>query len=118
VGLIDGFYVADPIYCNEANLAKMFICFNDGDGYIYIQGVDGNVLLADSFKYKLRGTSWNFTVNKSVYNISFSEIDHQDFFPTKMTMEYVPKINRIKLYTKKDMALHGVLFKDGSLSDV
>jgi hypothetical protein len=118
--LFDGFYSADPVFCDESNLDMLVIYFDHGDGYIMMRGADGTILLNDMFQYKMSSRfSFNTNISKPVtFTITFSGLDDQEFFPAKQTIEFLPSTQRIKLYDEEDQSIRGILYKNNAISDV
>ena len=118
--LFDGFYCADPVFCEEGNLESMIFYFDNGDGYIMIKGADGTVLLNDVVQYTLISQSHlNTSISKPhIYKIIFKGIDYQDFFPTTQLLEFIPLTQRIKLYDDDEKKIHAILYKNNAVTDV
>jgi hypothetical protein len=118
--LFDGFYCADPVFCEEGNLESMIFYFDKGDGYIMIKGADGTVLLNDVVQYTLVAQSYFSTsISKPhTYKIIFKGIDYQDFFPTTQLLEFIPSTQRIKLYDDDEKKIHAILYKNNAVTDV
>jgi len=118
--LFDGFYNADPVFCEEGNLDMMVLYFDKGDGYIMIKGGDGEILVNDVFQYTLKNKSGNMTsLDKPIlYEININGIDNQTFFPTKQMLEFIPSTQRIKMYDNKEKTIHAILYKNNAVSDV
>lgn len=118
--LINGFYVADHMFCNESNIDLMCIYLDDGDGYIIIRGQSGKILLNTSFKYNLyRATGMTAALTDAfIYRIEFSDIECTDFFPLIQYLEFMPTTQRIKLFDKDSQVIYGVLYKNNSATDM
>lgn len=118
--LFDGFYSGDPVFCEDGNLEMMIMYFDKGDGYIMIQGADGTILLNDAIHYTLKNKSGSaMSLSKpKLYEITFTGIDYQSFFPTKQMLEFVPTTQRIKMFDNEEKKIHAVLYKNNSVSDV
>lgn len=118
--LFDGFYCADPVFCEEGNLESMIFYFDKGDGYIMIKGADGTVLLNDVVQYKLITESYFYSslAKPCLYKIVFKGIDYQDFFPTIQLLEFIPSTQRIKLYDDDEKKIHAILYKNNAVTDV
>jgi hypothetical protein len=116
--LFNGFYSADPIFCEDSSLDMMMIYFDNGDGYILIKGVDGSILINDVIEYKLiNKTNFNTSLNNTLkYQIIFKGIDYQEFFPTRQFLEFTPSSQKIKLFS--DEKVYGLLYKNNMVSDV
>ena len=118
---IYGWYGADPVYCEEANLDSMILFLNnDGYGYILIKGNDDTIILNDSFTYSLMEKSGSFAsiTEPRQFTIKFKNIDYQEFFPSVQTLEFIPLTQRIKLYDDNEKMTHAILYKNNMVSDV
>ena len=129
--LFDGFYSADPVFCEEGGLEMMIVYFdasknsslfskNSGDGYIMIKGADESILLNDVIQYNLEcksSGSWSLS-EPCLYQITFKGIEYQDFFPTTQMLEFIPSTQRIKLYDDDEKKIHAILYKNNAITDV
>jgi hypothetical protein len=118
--LFDGFYSADPVFCEEANLDMLVIYFDKGDGYIMMKGADGTILLNDVIQYKLVNKSGNvISLSKPIlFEIIFKGMEDQIFFPFKQMLEFIPSTQRIKLYNHKEKTIYALLYKNNAISDI
>jgi len=117
---IYGWYGADPVYCEQANLDSMILFLNDdGCGYILIKANDDSILLNDSFSYLLTEKYPTLSLaSPKKYTIIFKGIDYQDFFPSTQTLEFLPITQRIKLYNEATETTHAILYKNNTVSDI
>lgn len=118
---IYGWYGADPVFCEQANLDSIIMYLNnDGCGYILIKANDGSVILNESFAYTLsaRSSIQLSLTSPQKYTIHFKDIEYQDFFPSIQTLEFIPLTQRIKLYDEQNETTHAILYKNNTVSDI
>jgi hypothetical protein len=122
--LLDGFYVADSIFCEESNLDMLCLYLDNGDGYIFIKGNSGDIILNTPIKYKLiRQTHITAQLNSGyIYTIIFEGLTDNnselEFFPKKQILEFIPTTQRIKLYDDATDTIYGILYKNNSATDM
>ena len=116
---INGFYTADPIFCEQAGLSLIILYFKDKDGYILIKDQSENILLNSSFTYILNPISkLNKLHGECKYTIEFLDLPEQDFFPKKQQFEFIPETHRIKLFDAESKTIYAVLYKNNAASDL
>jgi len=118
--LFDGFYSADPVFCDESGLDMMVLYFDHGDGYIMIKTESDAILLNSTFEYRLSNVSgYALSINSpQIYQITFYNIEDQDFFPTQQMVEFIPTTQRIKLFNREDEQIYGILYKNNAATDM
>lgn len=118
--LFDGFYSADPVFCEESGLEMMVLYFDHGDGYLMIKTVQDVILLNTTFQYKLVSQSGmsRSIEDRQIYQIIFKNIEEQEFFPTTQMLEFMPATQRIKLYSREDQSIYGILYKNNAITDI
>jgi hypothetical protein len=118
--LFSGFYGADPVFCDDSGLELMILYLDRGNGFIMMKSSEGAILLADTIKYTLSSKSmFNASISSPhLYQITFKGIEYQDFFPSVQMLEFSPVTQRIKLYNNDDKTIHGVLYKNNTVTDV
>lgn len=118
--LFDGFYSADPVFCEESGLDMMVLYFDHGDGYLMIKTAQDVILLNTTFQYRLSNQSGMARTIETpqIYKISFTNLEEQDFFPTNQMLEFIPATQRIKLYSREDQSIYGVFYKNNAITDI
>src|SRR6185369_706032 len=122
--LLNGFYEADPDFCDEAGIDMFYLYLNNdatiwGDRSCYIlASIDDEIIINEPTTAHITSQlTWsNFSSNLTTpkyFNVKF-DIDDSDIFPSEQKIRFYPSIGKIVLYTGDTIT--AVLYKNGANS--
>lgn len=127
---LNGFWKADPIFCEEAGLHSFIVRIDDGDGYILAFNSDGVIInnairldLSEGIINKL-GLGDNSDEERR-YDAAVDWLGETcECLPGEMTFYYYPQCGKLVFANPNAEAndaenkIYAVLYKDYSMSDI
>ena len=113
-GATRGFWIADPDFCQEAEIDSLIMKISKNDAYIL--GIkDGEIFINENTGINMSNATSTMGDNFTA-KISFLDIENEQF-PKKATIKVYPYVGKLMLYDK-DNNLYGVFYKDGSSTEL
>lgn len=112
--MLNGFWIADANYCEEAEIDSLMLQISGKDAYI-IGIKDNQLFLNESTKISICNTP-TFLSECYVLSINFGNIDNEQF-PNKAKAKIYPYIGKMYLYDS-DKTLYGLFYKDGNSTEL
>jgi hypothetical protein len=124
--LINGFWKADPEFCQEAGLDLFLVYFGEGSylnnkrpGYIVVKNEEG-LIINNPVNFHMSG---GYSIKPGIsscreYTLNIDWLDepgYEDFFPSEQLLTYYPDCGKVVL--SLDDQVYAVLYKDYIISD-